>query len=78
MKLTRLEINRLVSLLVKTRNDEINCDECLAHVSEFAEARLAGKTVPEGLESVEHHLSVCGECHEEYEILKQALENIKE
>lgn len=78
MKLTKLEVNKLVSLLVKTKEHEINCSECLAHVSEFAEVSLTGKTIPEGLKSVEHHLSVCSECREEYEILKQALKKIED
>ncbi len=78
MKLSKEEIRKLVSFVVQTREDEINCDECMHHVSEFAELELAGKTIPEGLKTVEHHLGICSECHEEYEILKEALKKINE
>lgn len=78
MKLTRKEIDGLMRLIGLTRDEEINCEQCLALISEFAEQELAGKSVPEGLQAVEHHLSVCSECCEEYEVLKQALKNMDE
>lgn len=34
--------------------------------------KLAGRSIPEALRSVEHHLSVCAECREEYTALRQA------
>ena len=76
MKLTKKEIDGLMRLIGLTKDEEINCEQCLALISEFAEQELAGKSVPEGLLAVEHHLSVCSECCEEYEVLKQALKNM--
>jgi hypothetical protein len=61
---------RLIGL---TRDDEIDCERCLALVAEFAEQELAGRPIPTGLEAVAHHLSICAECCEEYEALLQAL-----
>ena len=78
MKLTKKEIDGLMRLIGLTKDEEINCEQCLALISEFAEQELAGKSVPEGLQAVEHHLSVCSECCEEYEVLKQALKNLDE
>ena len=74
MPLTKKEIEGLMQLIGLTRDKEIDCGECLSHVAEFAEQQLAGKSIPEGLEAVEHHLSVCSECCEEYRVLQQALE----
>lgn len=78
MKLTRKEIDGLMRLIGLTKDEEINCEQCLALISEFAEQELAGKSVPEGLQAVEHHLSICSECCEEYEVLKQALKSLDE
>ena len=78
MTLSKKEIDGLMQIIGLTRDEEINCEQCLTHVAEFAEHKLAGKSIPEGLEAVEHHLSLCPECHEEYEVLQQALKNLDE
>ena len=66
---------RLVGL---TKDSEINCEQCLELVSEFAEQSLAGKSIPDGLKAVEHHLAICSECREEYEALQRALQGMDE
>jgi uncharacterized protein with PIN domain len=76
MSLSKKQIDELMRLVGLTKHDEINCEQCLALVAEFAEQALAGKSVPEGLQAVEHHLSLCAECREEYAALKQALEDM--
>jgi uncharacterized protein with PIN domain len=73
MSLSRKEIAELVRLIGLTKDEEIDCERCLALVAEFAERELAGRSVPAALESVAHHLSICSECCEEYESLLQAL-----
>lgn len=75
MPLSKTEIDALLRLVGLTRDDEANCDQCLALLAEFAELQLAGKSVPAGLEAIEHHLAVCVECREEYEALGRALED---
>lgn len=64
---------RLVGL---TKDREINCEQCLALVAEFAEQELTGKSISEGLKAVEHHLEICAECREEYQTLQKALQNM--
>jgi hypothetical protein len=73
MTLSKEEITGLLRLIGLTRDEEIDCQRCLARVAEFAERELAGRSVPAGLEAVAHHLSICAECCEEYEALLQAL-----
>lgn len=73
MPLSKEEIASLMRVIGLTSEDEINCDQCLAAVAEFAENELASKSVPAGLKAVEHHLSICAECCEEYEALHRAL-----
>ncbi len=73
MSLSKEEIDDLVRQISLTRDEEIDCERCLALVAEFAERELAGQSVPAGLEAVAHHLSICADCCEEYEALLQAL-----
>ena len=73
MSLSKEEIAELLRLIGLTRDEEIDCERCLALVAEFAERELAGRSVPAGLEAVAHHLSICAECREEYEALLRAL-----
>jgi hypothetical protein len=73
MSLSKEEINDLMRLIALTKDEEIDCERCLARVAEFAERELAGRSVPAGLEAVAHHLSVCTECCEEFDVLLQAL-----
>jgi hypothetical protein len=73
MSRSREEIAELLRLIGLTRDDEIDCERCLALVAEFAERELAGRSISAGLEAVAHHLSICAECREEFEALLQAL-----
>jgi len=57
MSLSREEIESLMRLIGQTHDREITCEECLALVAEFAERRLAGRTIPDGLRAIEYHLS---------------------
>ena len=76
MPLSNHEIEALMRLIGLTKDDEINCEQCLSLVAEFAERHMAGKSIPESLKALAHHLSVCAECREEYEALQQALKNM--
>jgi hypothetical protein len=73
MSLSKEEIDGLMRLVGLTKDEEINCEGCLAFVAEFAEREQAGRSIPAGLEAVAHHLSLYAECRDEYEALLQAL-----
>ena len=73
MPLSKEELDGLMRLVGLTKDSEINCEQCLRLVAEFAEQAVAGKSIPEGLKAVEHHLAICTECREEYEALQEAL-----
>lgn len=76
MPLSKPEIVELIRLVGLTRDSEINCEQCLALVAEFAEQHLAHKSCADALKSVEHHLSICVECREEYEALRLTLDDL--
>ena len=72
MSLSREEIAELLGLIGRTRDEELDCERCLARVAEFADRELAGRSVPAAQEAVAQHLSICSECCEEYGALLQA------
>lgn len=73
MNLTREQLDSLLGMLARTRPDELTCDDCAMIIAQFAEANLAGKTIPEVQQAIEYHLEMCGECREEFEALLAAL-----
>ena len=73
MSLTRQQIDALLGMLAQTHDRELTCDECAGKLAEFIENNLPGKCAPEGLEAVEQHLKLCGDCREEFEGLREAL-----
>ncbi len=74
MSISPDKIKALIQALALTRQEEGTCSECLRDLATFAENELQGKSVPETLQMVKHHLTLCGECNEEYEALLRALE----
>lgn len=74
MPLSKQEIDNLIQLIRRTKDVEINCEQCLGLVAEFAERNLAGGTIDDGMRAVEHHLSICEECREEFEALQNSLD----
>jgi hypothetical protein len=71
--LTREQVASIVKMLEQTCDQELNCGECLRHVSEYAERQLAGLPLDQVVASVEQHLAVCPECQEEYLALMKIL-----
>jgi hypothetical protein len=76
-QLTAEQIKGLISKIGLTRDVELNCSECQRHVGEFAERQLAGLPLDEALARVEHHLSICPECREEFEALEKVLRAVE-
>lgn len=73
MAMSREELESLMRLIRHTGRHEINCEECLMKVSEFAEHAVQGGPVPDTLQPIEQHLAICGECREEYDLLRKVL-----
>ncbi|MGI9456174.1 MAG: Mut7-C RNAse domain-containing protein [Aeoliella sp.] len=74
MSLSQQQIDELLNMLALTRPEESTCDECGEQLAEFAENQLAGRSVPEALQAIEHHLALCSDCCELFESLMAALE----
>jgi hypothetical protein len=63
----------LARLLIKTRPDDMTCDEWLDRVSAYAETVLAGRSVGPAFADVERHMEHCPGCCEEFNALLAAL-----
>jgi len=72
-RLTPQQIEGLVRVIGQTREHEFTCAECQRNIGEFAERKIAGLPLEEALASVEQHLTVCSECHEEFLALEKIL-----
>jgi hypothetical protein len=78
MNLSDEQIRDLLRALCFTRDQELNCDECLGEVGSFAELTLRGRPIEEAYDLVQQHLQVCGECREEFALLLKAIEGLVE
>jgi uncharacterized protein with PIN domain len=67
------QIKSLVQAIEQTREHEFSCRECQSCIAEFAERQLAGQPINEILARVEHHLSLCPECREQFVALEKIL-----
>jgi len=68
------QVAKIVKGVLSTRNDEIDCDECLEQLDRFAELKLAGKAPEEAIPLVQAHLNRCADCRAEFEALLSALQ----
>ena len=73
MKLTTEILDRLTQSLVATRPEEIDCNEWLARVGRLLDILQRDEIVPADLAPVLHHLELCPECSEEFQLLRAAL-----
>lgn len=72
-------VERLMSLLCETRDDELSCEEVFNCMDEYAECLESRHDVAHDVGGkralVEHHLSLCPDCRDELHALIHALEN---
>jgi hypothetical protein len=72
-RLTPQQIEGLVRVIGQTREREFNCAECQGNIAEFAERQIAGLPLEGAVAGVEHHLTVCSGCHDEFLALEKVL-----
>jgi hypothetical protein len=69
MPLNDQQVRALMLALAETHADEIDCEQCLDFIGEYAEARAEGRPLPEALAKVEAHERICASCREECQAL---------
>ena len=65
MPLSDQQIRALLLATRETHADEIDCEQFLTFLAEYAEARAEGRTLPQALAKVEEHERLCPNCREE-------------
>lgn len=74
MKMQTTTLKKIIKSLSKTRPEEIGCDTCYEKIDQFVDMLNDGKDAEHVMPLVQHHLDMCGGCHEEFEALIKALE----
>lgn len=72
MNLNREQIQKLIRQVVDTQDEELSCDEMMRVLTEYAD-KLGRREVIEVADDdlVLHHLHMCPECSEEFEMIKE-------
>jgi hypothetical protein len=65
---------RLLRQLQETQDQELSCSECFEQLSDYVDLELAGQPVAEHLPLLRQHLTQCGVCREEYQVLRELAE----
>jgi len=66
-------LDRLMRLLAVTRDDELSCEEVYNRLDEYVDCLMSKEDMGEITPLLEHHLSFCGDCHDELDALVHAL-----
>ena len=65
--------DRLLDMLEKTCEDEIDCSTVFQHLDNYADFILLSGEKSSIMWKIEEHLKVCGNCAEEFNLLLKAL-----
>lgn len=69
MRLRDEHVRLILEAARETHDVEIDCDDFLSLMAEYAEVRAEGRAVPEGLEKACDHERLCASCREEFSAL---------
>ena len=69
-----IRLQKLVNMLSKTQDKEHDCGEVYEVIDQYADLMLQGKDAGILMPLVQHHLSICNGCCEEYEMLMDILQ----
>lgn len=75
MKIKPTTIQKVIKSLSITLDEEMTCGECYQEVDKYVDMLRDGKKPSEIMPLVEHHLTLCPPCKEEFQALLTALES---
>ena len=64
---------KMLSMLQKTQEEELTCDDIFALLDQFAEMAARSENVARLMPMVQQHLDMCPDCLEEYQALLNIL-----
>jgi len=68
-------MQKVLTMLSKTQEVELTCDDVFAVLDQFAELAARGEDVSKLMPLVKHHLDMCPDCLHEYEVLESIVLN---
>lgn len=71
-------LKRLLQAVAITRDEELGCENCFEHVDQYAEMLIQGQDPAQVLPLIQHHLEMCPCCHDEFDMLVDALKAIED
>ena len=75
MQLDPETIRKLAKMTLRTKPNELSCEDWVHMVGEYVEATKQGTTLSERQAMVAEHAKDCFSCREELEVLRQLLED---
>jgi hypothetical protein len=78
MKIQPTTIQKVIKSLSITLDEELTCGECYQEVDKYVDMLRDGKAVSEIMPLVQHHLTLCPPCREEFEALLEALSSAED
>ena len=63
----------MIQMIEKTLEVELSCDEVSKLMGEYAELAMRGEDVEKLMPLVQHHLSLCSNCREEFDAVIRIL-----
>jgi hypothetical protein len=76
MKIDTTTLMKVLKTLTITQDEEMTCGECYREIDQYVEMLRDGKSPAEVKPLVEHHITLCPPCREEFEALLIALDAI--
>ena len=73
MPLSDEQVLALLRICRETHEDEIDCEQFLTFMAEYAEARAEGRALPPALSKIEEHERLCANCRDECRALVEVL-----
>ncbi len=73
MPLNPEQVDRLLSMIEKTREIELTCPECLDELDRYTQSILEAKNGIQALEQVRQHLEDCPCCTSQYTLVLDTL-----
>jgi hypothetical protein len=67
--LDAVALRQIVQVVAATRTDEISCEACFQQMDLYVEITLQGSDPALLMPLVQHHLSFCRDCREEFDTL---------
>jgi hypothetical protein len=67
--MSRDQLERLLQLVLRTRDEELSCTECFELLPQYVDLEIAGAGADTRLALFRQHLDQCAVCREEHEVL---------